>query len=201
MKPNSELKTTWLYGNRKRMKIDSRDDLLDIFLDYRANILSKCSAPLSGWKHHLELMVCLLENPEKQYHEYLNSEVKRDDDCLKEEKELLAIANQQTNQEKKEQNICKQNEWKRRRILKENRFCFKEGNKSKYDKQEKKDFLFHENRIKKIDISQICEERIEFRHDADEDICCAYVYSFANLFYFIKSCWRRGCDNNIHRQT
>ncbi|XP_027190521.1 uncharacterized protein, partial [Cicer arietinum] len=62
MKPNSELKTTWLYGNRKRMKIDSRDDLLDIFLDYRANILSKCSAPLSGWKHHLELMVLPLDN-------------------------------------------------------------------------------------------------------------------------------------------
>jgi len=151
-----------LFGNRKRMKIDNDDDLFDIFLDYRANILSKCFAPLSGWKHHLELVICLLENPEKQYHEYLNSDVKRDYevdnyDCLKEEKERLATANQQANQEKKDTysqdpNVCKQNEWKRivNKTLRENRLCFKEGNKSKYDKQEKKDFLYYENRIKRL---------------------------------------------------
>ena len=49
-----------LFGNRKRMSIDDRDDLLDIFLDYRVNILARCFAPLSGWKHHLELVVAVL---------------------------------------------------------------------------------------------------------------------------------------------
>nr|KYP76033.1 Helicase SEN1 [Cajanus cajan] len=67
-----------LFGNRKRMSIDNRDDLIDIFLDYRVNILARCFAPLSGWKHHLELVIWLLENPEKQYNEYL--ELK---ECLK----------------------------------------------------------------------------------------------------------------------
>ena len=163
-----------LFGNRKRMKIDNDDDLFDIFLDYRANILSKCFAPLSGWKHHLELVTYLLENPEKQYHEYLNSDVKRDYevdnyDCLKEEKELLAIANQQANQEKKDTysqdpNVCKQNEWKRivNKTLRENRLCFKEGNKSKYDKQEKKDFLYYENRIKRLTFHEFVKKEFNF---------------------------------------
>ncbi|QCD92739.1 regulator of nonsense transcripts 1 [Vigna unguiculata] len=31
-----------LFGNRKRMSIDDQDDLLDIFLDYRVNILASC---------------------------------------------------------------------------------------------------------------------------------------------------------------
>ncbi|CAJ2640612.1 unnamed protein product [Trifolium pratense] len=161
-----------LFGNKKRMRIDDDDDLFDIFLDYRANVLSKCFAPLSGWKHHLELMICLLEDPENQYHEYLNSEVKRDyeidnDDYLKEEKELLAIANQQTNQEKRDiysqgPNICKQNEWKKivNKTLRENRLSFKEGNKSKYDKQEKKDFLSHENRIKRLTFHEFVKKEL-----------------------------------------
>lgn len=162
-----------LFGNRKRMKIDNHDDLLDIFLDYRANELSKCFAPLSGWKHNLELMIWLLENPEKQYHEYLNSEVKRDygiddDDCLKEEKALLVIASQQTNQEKRniysqDPKNCKQNEWKRivNKTLRENRLSFKERNKSKYEKQEKKDFPFHVNRKKRLTFREFVTEKLD----------------------------------------
>ncbi|KAK7305621.1 hypothetical protein VNO77_43527 [Canavalia gladiata] len=161
-----------LFGNRKRMCIDNRDDLLDIFLDYRANILAECFAPKSGWKHHLDLMIWLLENPEKQYHEYLKCEKKRDykiddDDCLKEENELLAIANQQANQEKKniysqDPNICKQSEWTRiiNKTLKENRLCFKEGKKGKYYKQEKKDFLFHENEMKRLTFHEFVKNEL-----------------------------------------
>ncbi|XP_050880685.1 uncharacterized protein LOC127084308 isoform X1 [Lathyrus oleraceus] len=160
-----------LFGNRKRMRIDNLDDLLDIFLDYRVSILSKCFAPLSGWKHHLELMIWLLENPEKQYLEYLNSEVKRDyeidDDCLKEEKEVLAILNQQTNQEKKnicyqDPNISKQNEWKRivNKTLRENRLFFKEGNRCKYVKQEKMDCIFHEKGIKRLTFHEFVKKEL-----------------------------------------
>lgn len=161
-----------LFGNRKRLKIDDRDDLLDIFVDYRASILAKCFAPLSGWKHHLELMIQLLENPEKQYHEYLECEVKRDyeidgDGCSTEEKALLAISSQQTNQEKediysKNSNGYKQNEWIRviNKTLRENRLCFKEGNKSKYDKHGKKDFPFHNNKIKKLTFHEFVKEEL-----------------------------------------
>ncbi|KAL5076958.1 hypothetical protein RYX36_015942 [Vicia faba] len=161
-----------LFGNRKRMRIDNLDDLLDIFLDYRVSILSKCFAPLSGWKHHLELMIWLLENPGKQYLEYLYSEVKRDyeiddDDCLKEEKEVLAIANQQKNQEEKniyyqDPNISKQNEWKRivNNTLRENRLFFKEENKRKYGKQEKKDCIFHENGIQRLTFHEFVKKEL-----------------------------------------
>ncbi|KAM5548857.1 hypothetical protein ABKV19_000330 [Rosa sericea] len=66
-----------LFGNRRRLKIDNYDDLLDIFLDHRANILSECFAPLSGWKHWLESMIELLDDPNKQYSLYLQSRRKR----------------------------------------------------------------------------------------------------------------------------
>ncbi|XP_061360518.1 uncharacterized protein LOC133304491 isoform X2 [Gastrolobium bilobum] len=160
-----------LFGNRIRMRIDNCDDLLDIFLDYRANILSKCFAPLSGWKHHLELMIWLLENPEKQYHEYLNCKEKRDykiddDDCLKEETELLAIASKQTNQEKKDiysqdLKIGRQNEWKRivHKTLRENRLFFKEGNKSEYNKHEK-EFIFKKNKIQKLTFHEFVKKEL-----------------------------------------
>ncbi|XP_024162204.1 uncharacterized protein LOC112169414 [Rosa chinensis] len=66
-----------LFGNRRRLKIDNYDDLLEVFLDHRAKILSKCFAPLSGWKHWLESMIDLLEDPNKQYSLYLQSRRKR----------------------------------------------------------------------------------------------------------------------------
>lgn len=161
-----------LFGNRKRMKMDTHDDLLDIFLDYRANILSKCFAPSSGWKYNLELMIRLLENPEEQYHEYLKGEEKSDfktddDDCLREEMEQLAIASQQINQEKmdiysQDPKHCKQNEWKRivNRTLRENRLCFKEQNRNKYDKQEKKGYLFQENKIKPLTFLEFVKKKL-----------------------------------------
>ncbi|XP_062022614.1 uncharacterized protein LOC133738941 [Rosa rugosa] len=66
-----------LFGNRRRLKIDNFDDLLEIFLDHRADILSECFAPSSGWKHWLESMIELLEDPNKQYSLYLQSRRKR----------------------------------------------------------------------------------------------------------------------------
>ena len=186
-----------LFGNRKRMRIDTCDDLFDIFLDYRANILSKCFAPLSGWKHHLELMISLLEDPENQYRKYLKGEEKRDDeadddDCLKEEMELLAIASQQKNQEKKDTysqdpKICKQNELKRivNKTLRENRLFFKERNRTRYDKQTRKGFLFQENRIKRLPFLEYVKEtlnscRRKMRKFA-VDMCTHMPTSFISL--------------------
>ncbi|KAL2897301.1 putative helicase MAGATAMA 3 [Bienertia sinuspersici] len=60
-----------LFGNGKRMKIDDHADLFDVFLDFRALMLNKCLQPSSGWVHCLESLICLIENPQKQYHLYL----------------------------------------------------------------------------------------------------------------------------------
>ncbi|KAF8398800.1 hypothetical protein HHK36_014659 [Tetracentron sinense] len=60
-----------LFGNGERMKIDDHDDLFDVFLDYRVDSVEECFAPLSGWKHHINLMISFLENPRKQYLWYL----------------------------------------------------------------------------------------------------------------------------------
>ncbi|XP_014518833.1 uncharacterized protein LOC106776048 isoform X1 [Vigna radiata var. radiata] len=183
-----------LFGNRKRMGVDDRDDLLDIFLDYRVNILARCFAPLSGWKHHLELVIRLLEIPEEQYHEYLKCEEKRDyvindDVCLKEENDV--IASQQTNPEKinmsQDPKIWKQNEWMKiiNRTLRENRLSFKEANKSKYDKQEMKDILFHENKVETLTFRDFFTKKLNYirrrMRTFAVDMCTHLPTSFISL--------------------
>ncbi|XP_055804582.1 uncharacterized protein LOC129873500 [Solanum dulcamara] len=59
-----------LFGNRKRMNIDSQDELLHIFLDYRAEVLARCFTPASGWKYSLQYMIALLEDTELLYQLY-----------------------------------------------------------------------------------------------------------------------------------
>ncbi|CAI8597130.1 unnamed protein product [Vicia faba] len=56
-----------IFGNRSRMKVDDYRCLQDIFLDYRASNLLRCFAPSTGWKHQLESMIMLLEDPSKQF--------------------------------------------------------------------------------------------------------------------------------------
>ncbi|KNA03605.1 hypothetical protein SOVF_207510 isoform A [Spinacia oleracea] len=68
-----------LFGNGERMKVDDHDELLDVFLDYRAEVLSKCLSPVDGWKHTLDSMISLLELPEEQYRKYLLDRGVRDD--------------------------------------------------------------------------------------------------------------------------
>jgi senataxin len=77
-----------LFGNGKRMniydrfhpnerlKFGERKDLLDVFLDYRVDVLVKCFAPLSGWRNGLESMVSLLDDPKSQYKIYLKKKKK-----------------------------------------------------------------------------------------------------------------------------
>ncbi|XWS57205.1 hypothetical protein CRYUN_Cryun09bG0154200 [Craigia yunnanensis] len=62
-----------LFGNRERMRIDDHKDLLDVFLDYRVEILDECFSPRSGWKISLVSMIDLLEDPEQQYYQYLTN--------------------------------------------------------------------------------------------------------------------------------
>jgi len=53
-----------LFGNGKRMKVDSYPGLEDIFLDYRVKNLMQCYAE---WKHSFEAMIEFLSDPSKQY--------------------------------------------------------------------------------------------------------------------------------------
>ncbi|CAI8586116.1 unnamed protein product [Vicia faba] len=56
-----------LFGNSKRMKLDSYPGLDVIFLDNRVKILEECFNPVTGWKQILELMKRLLRDPQEQY--------------------------------------------------------------------------------------------------------------------------------------
>ena len=59
-----------LFGNRDRMKVDDYPGHGDVFLDYRVDNLLRCFSPLTGWKHHVELMIRLLKDPKEQYVAY-----------------------------------------------------------------------------------------------------------------------------------
>ncbi|KAH9606724.1 hypothetical protein KSS87_003788 [Heliosperma pusillum] len=69
-----------LYGNGERMKIDEHAELVDVFLQYRVEILEKCLAHLTGWKFNLDSMICLLEDPRQQYNTYLGGDKRYGDD-------------------------------------------------------------------------------------------------------------------------
>lgn len=60
-----------LYGNYQRMKIKDHGDIQGVFLDVRIKILAKCSRQDTRWKHSLESMICLLEEPKEMYSTYL----------------------------------------------------------------------------------------------------------------------------------
>ncbi|KAL4593865.1 hypothetical protein ACB092_05G294900 [Castanea dentata] len=62
-----------LFGNRERMKIDDRCDLLDVFLDNRVSILYECLVSSTGWKDSLLSMISLLKDPKREYHLYLKT--------------------------------------------------------------------------------------------------------------------------------
>ncbi|KAK2979221.1 hypothetical protein RJ640_009619, partial [Escallonia rubra] len=60
--------------NGERMKIDDNEVLLDVYLNYRVDVLVDCLNEFSGWRRSIESMICLLDNPEEQYQLYLSKE-------------------------------------------------------------------------------------------------------------------------------
>ncbi|KAF7151329.1 hypothetical protein RHSIM_Rhsim02G0186700 [Rhododendron simsii] len=80
-----------LFGNGKRMEIDDHEDLFDVFLDYRVNALSSCLNSLTGWKHNVESMIRLLEDPEEMYRLYL--EERKNEQNKGEEEEDTSFGN------------------------------------------------------------------------------------------------------------
>lgn len=61
-----------LFGNKARLKVSR--DIENIYLDYRADRLTECLGPLTGWKHCLSSMVNLLEDCVEHYKVYVENE-------------------------------------------------------------------------------------------------------------------------------
>ncbi|KAM2017071.1 hypothetical protein EV2_048385 [Malus domestica] len=66
-----------LFGNKKRMKVDDKAGLLEVFLDHRIKILIKCLKTSSGWKYLLRSMIRLLEEPDEEYSLYLQKRAQK----------------------------------------------------------------------------------------------------------------------------
>ncbi|PIA63255.1 hypothetical protein AQUCO_00200938v1 [Aquilegia coerulea] len=62
-----------LFGNEGRMKIDDHDYLNVIHLEYRVKRLVECFSPLTGWRHQLDSVISLLEDPGGHYKLYLTN--------------------------------------------------------------------------------------------------------------------------------
>ncbi|CAN8243497.1 unnamed protein product [Cochlearia groenlandica] len=60
-----------LFGNKDRMKIDDREDLFDVFLDYRVEELYKCFQAMTGWRANVNNLISLLTDPKQAYRQYL----------------------------------------------------------------------------------------------------------------------------------
>ncbi|KAB1211383.1 putative helicase senataxin [Morella rubra] len=109
-----------LSGNGVRMKIDDHEDLLDVFLDYRTDMLRKCFAPLSGWKHCLKSMIDLLEDPNSQYYIFLEKRRKEKEEADKQKRgkekkeEADKLISQKEGRKRKRRLISKKREGKER---------------------------------------------------------------------------------------
>lgn len=90
-----------LFGNGERMKISENDDLEDIFLDHRVEVLSHCFAPSTGWKHTVDSMINLLEDPEHQYRRYFEI-MKKENVRVGQDDGMIEFEEMNSNKEKDE---------------------------------------------------------------------------------------------------
>ncbi|KAJ4844697.1 hypothetical protein Tsubulata_020673 [Turnera subulata] len=160
-----------LYGNGDRMKISDRDDLLDIFLAYRVDILANCFA---GWKVDLNLMICLFENPNKLYNEYLDKELNNDkEDNLKlHGKGFCGCKRFQSNQKmeddrnsykfRKQFDVCKRII---SQILEQSKLQWKKklhcqsGNCRKHEREEDEDAVFQNVAVRRLTFKEFFEQK------------------------------------------
>ncbi|XP_057501171.1 uncharacterized protein LOC130785117 [Actinidia eriantha] len=203
-----------LFGNGKRMKIEDHEEVLDVFLDHcvrlsnkkecRVRTLAKCFAPKSGWKHNVESMICLLEDPEELYRLYLERK-KEEDDNDDEDKELeeitvgMRIVN--SHQDKEDdtydenfKGMDKKNIWRRKVVetLKENKRKGKQNNKDcsqrrkqlEYVKREDKDNSTQSktNKGEKLDMNQNHFTFEEFFMERYRSIENQLIFCLTNLY-------------------
>ncbi|XP_061342415.1 uncharacterized protein LOC133288626 [Gastrolobium bilobum] len=69
-----------LFGNHERLKVGA--DIEDIYLDYRVEQLTRCFAPLTGWRCCFGSMIDLLENCVSYYHIYIENELRKEQDNI-----------------------------------------------------------------------------------------------------------------------
>ncbi|KAH6770323.1 hypothetical protein C2S52_015126 [Perilla frutescens var. hirtella] len=88
-----------IFGNKDNLKVGS--DVQEIFVNYRVERLVHCSAPATGWKHCIALMVEFLEDCVSQHRMYKANELMRSRQFLRNEvqksksKSLLEFARDQ----------------------------------------------------------------------------------------------------------
>ncbi|KAI5591251.1 hypothetical protein POPTR_004G077650v4 [Populus trichocarpa] len=139
-----------LFGNGKRMKISENDDLEDIFLGHRVKVLEYCFSPSNGWKHTVDSLINLLEDPENQYRRYLENMEKKNEEGEREDQEDEMLEIEEINNKKeKDEVVNDQNKKGRNRVLLQ---ALKDDMKKEKQKQKQKVFSHQENLTK-------CEEK------------------------------------------
>ncbi|KAJ6396572.1 hypothetical protein OIU77_021578 [Salix suchowensis] len=157
-----------LSGNKKRMTISEKNDHLeDIFLDHRVRVLKYCFKPLTGWKHTVESLINLLEDPEHQYRRLENMEKKNEEAERQDlEDEMLEIEvinnNKETDEVVDDQNKKGRNS---RKILKEVLRALKDNKKK--EKQKKK-FVSHQEKLTKLEEKENKEDIPSFEEFVKE---------------------------------
>ncbi|KAH7852774.1 hypothetical protein Vadar_029088 [Vaccinium darrowii] len=156
------------------------EDLFDVFMDhrvmdYRVKALSSCLAPRSGWKHNVESMICLLEEPEQMYHLYLEEQKQNNDQDNEEEEESGFGNGMVVNNKNKEADIYDQDVndankkgiWRRKidQTLKENK---RTENKKKNEPSKRKGKLKCDKRAEKDNSTQSSKEKGD-KVEKDED--------------------------------
>jgi senataxin len=136
-----------LFGNGGRMKISDNDDLEDIFLDHRVEVLYLCFAPSTGWKHTVDSMINLLEDPEHQYRRYLEN-MKKENEGGDRDDEMIEFQEMNSNKEKDEV-VREQNQKGRnsRKVLKKILLQALKDNKKTEKKKQK--VSYHQDKLPK----------------------------------------------------
>ncbi|PHT39711.1 hypothetical protein CQW23_18565 [Capsicum baccatum] len=71
---------TVLFCNRERVKVDDHEDLFDVFLKNRVDVLASFLSLNNGWRIGILSMICLLEDPKEEYCKYLEKQSKKDNE-------------------------------------------------------------------------------------------------------------------------
>jgi len=151
-----------LFGNGKRMKISEKDDLEDIFLDHRVEVLEYCFNPSTGWKQTVDSLINLLADPEHQHRRYLENKEKINEEGEREDQydEMLEIEEINNNKEKDEvvndQNRKGNNS---RKILKKVLLQTLKDNKKKEKKNKNKRFFLIKRILQSVRKRNIKMER------------------------------------------
>ncbi|KAJ6364485.1 hypothetical protein OIU76_029440 [Salix suchowensis] len=152
-----------LSGNGKRMKISENDHLEDIFLDNRVEALYRCFNPSTGWKHTLDSLINLLEDPEHRYRRYVESMRENNEEGEREVQEAGRIEIEGINNNKeKDEAVNDQNKKGRnsRKILKNALLQAVKDNKKK-EKQKQK-VLSHQGKPPKLEEKGNAEDILSF---------------------------------------